>query len=41
MGDTGVEKIIEVKLTDEEKENLQNSAASVKTLVDDMERLDA
>ena len=41
LGDTGVEKIIEVKLTDEEKENLQNSAASVKTLVDDMERLDA
>jgi len=41
LGDTGVEKIIEVKLTDEEKENLQNSAASVKTLLDDMERLDA
>jgi malate dehydrogenase len=41
LGDTGVEKIIEVKLTDEEKESLQNSAASVKTLVDDMERLDA
>jgi malate dehydrogenase len=41
LGDTGIEEIIQVELTDEEKKGLQNSAASVKTLVDDMERLDA
>lgn len=41
LGGTGVEEIIQVELTDEEKKSLQNSAASVKTLVDDMERLDA
>ena len=41
LGGTGLEEIIQVELTDEEKEGLQNSAASVKTLVDDMKRLDA
>jgi malate dehydrogenase len=41
LGGTGVEEIIQVELTDEEKGGLQNSAASVKNLVDDMERLDA
>jgi len=41
LGGTGLEEIIQVELTDEEKEGLQNSAASVKALVNDMERLDA
>ncbi len=41
LGGTGLEEIIQVELTDEEKKGLQNSAASVKTLVDDTERLDA
>jgi malate dehydrogenase len=41
LGGSGVEGIIQVDLTDEEKEGLNNSAASVKTLVKDMERLGA
>ena len=41
LGGAGVEEIIQVDLTDEEKEGLKNSAASVKNLVDDMERLGA
>jgi malate dehydrogenase len=41
LGGAGVEEIIQVKLTDEEKVSLQNSASAVKNLVDDMERLDA
>ena len=40
LGGSGVEEIIQVDLTDEEKEGLKNSAASVKNLVDDMKRLD-
>jgi len=34
LGSKGMEKVIEVKLTDEEKAELQKSAASVKELVD-------
>jgi malate dehydrogenase len=41
LGGTGIEEIIQVNLTDEEKESLQNSASAVKGLVDDMERLGA
>jgi malate dehydrogenase len=41
LGSAGVEEIIQVNLTDEEKEGLKKSAASVKNLVADMERLDA
>ncbi|MBW2028274.1 MAG: malate dehydrogenase [Deltaproteobacteria bacterium] len=39
LGGHGVEKIIEVKLTEEEMAALHNSALSVKKLVDDMKRL--
>lgn len=41
LGSAGVEEIIQVNLTDEEKEGLKKSAASVKNLVADMERLGA
>ncbi|MFH1481251.1 MAG: malate dehydrogenase, partial [Pseudomonadota bacterium] len=39
LGLNGIEKIIEVTLTDEEKKALHNSASAVKGLVDDMKRL--
>ena len=39
LGVNGVEEIIEVKLTDEEKKALAHSAGAVQTLVDDMNRL--
>ncbi len=41
LGSAGVEEIIQVNLTDEEKEGLKKSADSVKNLVADMERLGA
>ena len=39
LGLNGIEKIIEVTLTDEEKKALHNSASAVQGLVDDMKRL--
>ena len=39
LGADGVEEIIEIKLTDAEKEALNHSAEAVKALVDDMKRL--
>jgi len=39
LGANGVEEIIQIKLTDDEKKALHNSADAVKTLVDDMKRL--
>ncbi len=39
LGAGGVEEIIEIKLTDEEKKGLDNSADAVKKLVEDMKRL--
>ncbi|MFC1825750.1 malate dehydrogenase [Thermodesulfobacteriota bacterium] len=39
LGVNGVEEIIEVQLSDEEKKALNNSAGAVQTLVDDMKRL--
>jgi len=39
LGSGGVEEIIQIRLTDEEKKALHQSAASVKTLVEDMKRL--
>ncbi|MBC8461048.1 MAG: malate dehydrogenase [Deltaproteobacteria bacterium] len=39
LGENGVEEIIEIELTDEEKEALNHSADEVRKLVDDMERL--
>ena len=39
LGKNGVEEIIEIQLTDEEKEALKYSADAVRTLVDDMKRL--
>ena len=41
LGGTGVDEIIQINLTDEEKAGLQNSAAAVRNLVDDMKRLGA
>ncbi len=39
LGAGGVEEIIEIKLTEEEKKGLDNSADAVKKLVEDMKRL--
>jgi len=39
LGENGVEEIIEIELTDEEKEALNHSADEVRKLIDDMERL--
>jgi malate dehydrogenase len=39
LGSTGVEEIIEIKLTEEENEALQRSAKAVQGLVDDLKRL--
>lgn len=39
LGANGVEEIIQIELKDEEKKALNNSAAAVKTLVDDLKRL--
>jgi malate dehydrogenase len=40
LGKEGVEDIIEIKLTDEEQKALNHSADAVRTLVQDMKRLD-
>lgn len=40
LGENGVEEIIEIKLTDEERESLNRSADAVAGLVDDMKRLE-
>lgn len=40
LGERGIEEIIQIRLTDQEKEAFQNSAAAVQGLVDDMERLE-
>jgi malate dehydrogenase len=39
LGKTGIEKIIQIKLTTEEHTALQQSAAAVQTLVDDLKKL--
>lgn len=39
LGENGVEEVIQIHLTDQEKEALQRSAAAVQGLVDDMKRL--
>ena len=39
LGENGIEEIVEIKLTDEEKKALDNSAQAVRQLVDDMKRL--
>ena len=39
LGENGIEEIIEIKLTDEEKEALNHSADAVRQLVEDMKRL--
>ncbi|UCF58157.1 MAG: malate dehydrogenase [Deltaproteobacteria bacterium] len=39
LGANGVEKIMEIKLTDDEKKALHNSAGAVQGLVEDMKRL--
>ena len=39
LGSSGVEEIIEIKLTDDENEALQNSAKAVQGLVEDLKRL--
>ena len=39
LGSNGMEEIIQVKLTEEEQKALHNSAAAVRTLVEDMKRL--
>ena len=39
LGANGIEEVMEVKLSDEEKKALQSSAAAVQGLVDDMKRL--
>jgi len=39
LGEKGVEEIIQIKLTDEEKKALHASAAAVQVLVDDIKRL--
>jgi len=41
LGEAGVEEIIQIELTDEERDALHQSASSVRNLVDDMKRLDA
>ena len=39
LGERGVEKIIEIKLNDDENKALQRSAEAVRKLVEDMKRL--
>jgi malate dehydrogenase len=39
LGSSGVEEIIEIRLTGEENEALQRSAKAVQGLVDDLKRL--
>jgi malate dehydrogenase len=39
LGENGVEEIIEIELTDSEKEALEHSANAVRQLVEDMKRL--
>jgi len=39
LGEGGVEEVIQIRLTEQEEEALQNSAAAVQGLVDDMKRL--
>ncbi len=39
LGENGIEEVIEIELTDEEKAALDNSAAAVQGLVDDIKRL--
>jgi malate dehydrogenase len=39
LGETGIEEVIEIELTNEEKAALDNSAAAVQGLVDDIKRL--
>jgi malate dehydrogenase len=39
LGENGIEEIIEIKLTDEEREALNHSADAVRQLVEDMKRL--
>ncbi len=39
LGETGIEEIMEIKLLDEEKKALDNSASAVQVLVEDLERL--
>jgi len=41
LGEAGVEEIIQIELTDEERDALHQSASSVQNLVDDMKKLDA
>jgi len=41
LGKNGIEEVIEIKLTDEESKALNNSADAVRTLVEDMKRLDS
>ena len=39
LDETGVEEVLEIQLTDEEKKSLNNSATAVQGLVDDIKRL--
>ena len=39
LGENGVEQIIEIELTGQEKEDLNRSADAVRSLLDDMKRL--
>ena len=39
LGESGVEKIIELELTDEEKAGFDNSIAAVEELIDAMDNL--
>ena len=39
LGEKGIEQVIEIKLTEEEKRSLDNSADAVRGLVEDMKRL--
>ena len=39
LGSEGIEKIIEIKLSDSEKAELDNSAKAVEGLKDDLKRL--
>jgi malate dehydrogenase len=39
LGENGIEQVIEIKLTDEEKKALNHSADAVKQLVADLKRL--
>jgi malate dehydrogenase len=39
LGESGVEEIVEIDLTDDEKEQLQSSAAAVRELVEAMANL--